>query len=144
MFIHKVSEILILSAPLLLLLLSLSISVSAESPKASTPATMVNSVLGPISADKLGTTLVHEHFAFAYPGWYADATMAPYDFKAVLKVNLEVMRTAQKYGITTIIDATTNDVGGRDPELFKTLARETGITIICSTGLYTENEGAPP
>jgi phosphotriesterase-related protein len=108
-----------------------------------TPPGMINSVLGPISPDKLGTTLVHEHFAFAYPGWYADETIAPYDYKAVLKANLAVIEAAQKYGIKTIIDATTNDVGGRNPMLYKELARKTGMNIICSTGLYTEQEGAP-
>jgi phosphotriesterase-related protein len=86
---------------------------------------------------------VHEHFAFAYPGWYADETIAPYDYKAVLKANLAVIEAAQKYGIKTIIDATTNDVGGRNPMLYKELARKTGMNIICSTGLYTEQEGAP-
>ena len=42
---------------------------------------MVNTALGPMSPDKLGTTLMHEHFAFGYPGWYADATIAPYDLQ---------------------------------------------------------------
>jgi phosphotriesterase-related protein len=106
-------------------------------------APMVNTVLGPMSPDKLGITLVHEHFAFAYPGWFADATLNPYDFDGVLKTNLEVIQKAQKYGITTIIDATPNDTGGRDPELYKALAKKTGLNIICSTGLYTEHEGSP-
>jgi phosphotriesterase-related protein len=106
-------------------------------------APMVNTVLGPMSPDKLGITLVHEHFAFAYPGWFADATVNPYDFDAVLKTNIEVIKKAQKYGITTIIDATPNDTGGRDPELYKALAKQTGMNIICSTGLYTEHEGSP-
>ncbi|MEE9910353.1 MAG: phosphotriesterase-related protein [Deltaproteobacteria bacterium] len=108
-----------------------------------TPPGMINSVLGPISPDKLGTTLVHEHFVFAYPGWFADDTMAPVDFKANLKTNLGVIKAAQKYGIKTIIDATTNDVGGRNPILYRILAKKTGINIICSTGLYTEHEGSP-
>jgi len=117
----------------LLIFLTFVVSVPAE----------VNTVLGPISPDKLGTTLMHEHFAFAYPGWYADATVAPYDFKAVLKTNLGVIETAQKYGIKTIVDATPNDTGGRDPKLYKKLAKKTGMNIICSTGLYTSEEGAP-
>jgi phosphotriesterase-related protein len=108
-----------------------------------TPPGMINSVLGPISPDKMGTTLVHEHFAFAFPGWYADETVAPYDYKAVLKTDLAVIKAAQKYGIKTIIDATANDVGGRNPILYKELARKTGMNIICSTGLYTEQGGTP-
>jgi phosphotriesterase-related protein len=104
---------------------------------------MVNAVLGPISPEKMGQTLVHEHFAFAYPGWYADETLAPYNREAALRTNLEVIKIAKGVGINTIIDATTNDVGGRDPELYKELAKKTGFHIICSTGLYTEHEGAP-
>jgi len=108
-----------------------------------TPSGMINTVLGPISADKLGTTLVHEHFSFAYPGWFADESIAPYDYKAVLKTNLGVIKAVQKYGIKTIIDATTNDVGGRNPMLYVDLAKKTKMNIICSTGLYTEHEGSP-
>ncbi|MDO9515068.1 MAG: hypothetical protein Q7J01_03080 [Syntrophales bacterium] len=104
---------------------------------------MVNTVLGPVKAETLGTTLMHEHFAFAYPGWFADSTIAPYDYDATLKTNLEIIKKAQKYGIATIVDATTNDVGGRDPKLYKALAKKTGINIICSTGMYTEQEGSP-
>ena len=107
-----------------------------------TRSATVNTVLGPIDVNKLGATLVHEHFAFGFPGWSADATVAPYDFDAILKVNLEVIKKAQAYGIETIVDATTNDVGGRDPVLFKALAEQTGMNIICTTGLYTEEEGA--
>jgi len=124
-----------------------AISIGAEAKKIAVKSRMkpgmVNSVLGPISPSKLGATLMHEHLAYAYPNWLADATMAPYDFNAVLKTNIEVIKKAQKYGIKTIVDATTNDVGGRDPELYKALAKKTGINIICSTGLYTEIEGAP-
>jgi phosphotriesterase-related protein len=32
-------------------------------------ATMVNTVMGQISSDDLGKTLVHEHFAFGFPGF---------------------------------------------------------------------------
>ncbi len=109
----------------------------------STPSGMINTVRGPISPEQLGTTLVHEHFVFAYPGWFADETMAPYDEKAAYRTCLNVIKTAQKHGIQTIIDATPNDVGGRHPLLYKKLAKKTGMNIICSTGLYTEHEGSP-
>lgn len=122
------------------LFLASTLSYAAVKP---TPPGMINSVLGPISPDKLGTTLVHEHFTFAYPGWFADATIAPENDKEALKTNLLVIKAAQKYGIKTIIDATPNDTGGRNPELYKALAKKTGINIICATGLYTEHEGSP-
>ena len=78
----KVSLLAILS---LFVLLTFVISAPAE----------VNTVRGPISPDKLGTTLMHEHFTFAYPGWFADATIAPEDYKAALKTNLGVIKAAK-------------------------------------------------
>ncbi len=138
----KVSMLVVLS---IFLLSSFVVSASAkEMAKAMAPVPgMVNTVLGPMPAEKLGITLMHEHFVFAYPGWFADATIAPDDYKEILKIDLDVIKTAQKYGIKTIIDATPNDTGGRNPALYKDLAKKTGLNIICSTGLYTEHEGSP-
>lgn len=102
-----------------------------------------NTVMGPVSPEKLGSTLVHEHFIFNYPGWYADASIAPYNRDEAYKVCMEVIKTAQAAGINTIIDATPNDAALRDPELFKELSEKTGFNIIVSTGLYTEHGGAP-
>ncbi|MCX7981805.1 MAG: hypothetical protein N2572_02700 [Syntrophales bacterium] len=104
---------------------------------------MVNTVLGPIPAEKLGTTLIHEHFAFAYPGWFADSTMYPENWKEAYKTGLRVIKTAWDVGVRTIVDATPNDTGGRNVELYKKLARKTRMNIICSTGLYTDHEGSP-
>jgi phosphotriesterase-related protein len=104
---------------------------------------MINTVMGPVSPDKLGRTLVHEHFCFGNPGWSADVTMAPYDPDAVLEAGLQAIEAAKAVGIQTIVDATPNDAGGRDPLMYRELSKRTGMTIICATGLYTENGGAP-
>lgn len=134
---------------LLLALTFIAVSCTPVAPPESTPKLeptppgMINSALGPLSPDKLGWTLVHEHFCFAYPGWFADATIAPYDREAALQANLKVCEAAKAVGIQTIIDPTPNDTGGRDPLLYKELSKRTGINIICTTGLYTEKEGSP-
>jgi phosphotriesterase-related protein len=107
-----------------------------------TPAGMVNTVLGPLSPDQLGQALVHEHFVFSRAGWYADATVAPYDRGAAMQAGLNACLLARAAGISTIIDATPNDCG-RDPELYRGLSRKTLMNIICSTGLYYEGGGAP-
>jgi phosphotriesterase-related protein len=104
---------------------------------------MINTVMGPVSPDKIGRTLMHEHFCFGYAGWTADLSLAPYDPEAALLAGLQAIETAGAVGIQTIVDATPNDAGGRDPLLFKELSKRTGINIICSTGLYTETEGGP-
>jgi phosphotriesterase-related protein len=118
-------------------------AVAPATKPAPTPPGMINSVLGPLSPDKLGVTLVHEHFAFAYPGYEADASIAPYDREAALQAGLKACEAAKAVGIQTIIDATPNDTGGRDPLLYKELSQKTGINIICSTGLYYEGSGSP-
>jgi phosphotriesterase-related protein len=107
-----------------------------------TPPGMVNTVLGPLSPDQLGQVLVHEHFVFSRAGWYADATLAPYDRGAAMQAGLNACLLARAAGINTIIDATPNDCG-RDPELYRGLSRKTLMNIICSTGLYYEGGGAP-
>ena len=107
-----------------------------------TPQGMVNTVLGPVSPDQLGQVLVHEHFVFSRAGWYADATVAPYDRGAAMQAGLNACLLARAAGINTVIDATPNDCG-RDPELYRGLSRKTLMNIICSTGLYYEKGGAP-
>lgn len=104
---------------------------------------MVNTVLGPISPDSMGRTLVHDHFTFGYPGYPADLTMAPYDHEVELRRCLKVCDTLNEIGVKTVLDPTPNDCHGRNPELMKEVSSKTGINIICTTGLYTEKEGAP-
>ncbi len=142
---YRVSLVSILSLILILSLVAFACTPSAG-PAAKpepTPPGMINSALGPISPDKLGWTLVHEHLQTAYSGWYADASMAPYDREAALQTCLKACEAAKAVGIQTIIDATANDMGGRDPLLYKELSQKTGVNIIFATGLYTESEGAP-
>jgi phosphotriesterase-related protein len=103
----------------------------------------VNTVLGPIPPESMGRTLIHDHFTFAYPGYTADLTIAPYDHERELKRCLEMAETLKKIGIKTILDPTTNDAHGRNPELMKEVSSKTGISIINITGLFSEHDGAP-
>ncbi len=103
----------------------------------------VMTVTGPISSSELGVTLMHEHFAFAYPGWYADDSLAPYDREATEAACLKVLKDLSDIGVTTVVDATPADVGGRDPVLLKSLSEKSGVNIIAVTGIYTETGGAP-
>ncbi|MDX9978423.1 MAG: phosphotriesterase-related protein [Lentisphaeria bacterium] len=100
-------------------------------------------VTGPVPVDQLGFTLVHEHFSFNYPGWYADATLHPYDPAMVKELALKWLADVRSAGVRTVVDLTPNDCAGRDPGLFRELALESGVNIICGTGLYFEGGGAP-
>jgi phosphotriesterase-related protein len=70
----------------------------------------VMTVTGPISPDELGVTLMHEHVTFAYPGWFADDSLAPYDREAAEVVCLKVLEDVKKFGVKTIVDATAADL----------------------------------
>jgi phosphotriesterase-related protein len=104
-------------------------------------AGQVMGVLGPISGDKLGQTLIHEHMAFAYPNHFADESVAPYDRKAIEAKCLKMLEDIKAVGVKTVVDPSMNDVGGRDPILLKNLAKKSGLNIIVATGLYWEGEG---
>jgi len=98
-------------------------------------------VLGPISPDKMGVTLSHEHINFAYPGYQADASVAPYDQKVSQKNWMDVNKTWKKYGVKTVVCPDLNDTGHRDPIAYRNVAKATGINAIIATGLYWEGEG---
>ena len=106
-------------------------------------AGQVMTVLGAISTDDLGVTLMHEHMTCAYPGWYADESIAPYDRSDVEEKCMKILIDVKDAGVNTIVDATPNDLGRRDPVLLQNLSRKSGINIIMSTGLYFEAQGAP-
>lgn len=105
-------------------------------------ATQVNTVTGQVSSDDLGKTLMHEHFIFGYPGYYADFNFGGFDRDEHMAVALNVAEQAKSRGVQTIVDATPNDCG-RDANFLKEASERGGINIVCSTGYYYEAEGAP-
>lgn len=102
--------------------------------------TKVNTVLGEVSANELGVTLMHEHLIFAYLGWECDAMALPYDRETAAAACVETLKEAKTCGLKTLVDATATDMG-RDVELQKMVSDELGINVICATGFYTEKFG---
>jgi phosphotriesterase-related protein len=100
----------------------------------------INTVLGPVSPDELGVTLIHEHLVFSYLGWECDALAPAYDREAAATVCVEALGEAKSQGLRTLVDATGTDMG-RDVELQKIVSERLGINIICATGFYTEKYG---
>ncbi|MBN8207837.1 phosphotriesterase [Bacillus sp. NTK071] len=103
----------------------------------------VETVTGAIPVEQLGKTLVHEHFAFGYPGYSGDISLGPFDFQEALQVGISVAESVMAHGVKTVVDPTPNECG-RNPELLSKIATETGLQIICATGYYYEGEGATP
>ena len=105
-------------------------------------ANSVNTVTGAISLSDLGNTLMHEHLLVGFTGWFADNTRWPFDRGAALKKSLKAMEDIKACGVKTYVDATTNDMG-RDVMFMKEVSEKSGVNIVCSTALYTEEKGAP-
>ena len=98
--------------------------------------TTINSVLGPISSDDLGFTLMHEHVMVSAPAMfrtYPDL-FGPEDREARA---IDTFKKVKAEGIDTIVDATTYDLG-RDPELLVAVAEGSGVSIINVTGWWLD------
>ncbi len=97
--------------------------------------TLINSVLGSISPDDLGFTLMHEHVMVGASGLYdsyPDLLGPEREAKAIA-----CLKTAKAAGIDTMVDATTFDLG-RKPELLRTVSEASGVNIINVTGWWLD------
>jgi phosphotriesterase-related protein len=94
----------------------------------------IMTVLGPVSASKMGTTLSHEHILVDFIG--ADSTgYHRWDKQAVIDKALPFLEALQANGCRTFMECTPAYLG-RDPELMKSLALKTGLNILTNTGFY--------
>lgn len=93
---------------------------------------IVQTVLGPLDASKLGFTLTHEHIAdgpYYLNKWPKDwGGRAGFVAKAVEK--LKLVRAA---GVSTIVDLSTYDVW-RDIRFLEEVSRKSGLNMIACTG----------
>ena len=97
--------------------------------------TQINSVLGPIDSSDLGFTLMHEHVMVAASGLsksYPDLLGPNREERAIA-----CLKKAKAAGINTLLDATTFDLG-RDPELLRHVAFESGVNLINVTGWWLD------
>ncbi len=100
----------------------------------------INTVLGLISPEDLGLTLVHEHLVASQPGWECDPLSRPYDRGKMVQRCLQALAPVKPFGLKAIIDATPVDLY-RDVEILKEVSEQSQIHIVCSTGRYTEDRG---
>lgn len=95
----------------------------------------IQSVLGPISPQQLGFTLMHEHVMVAAPGLYQaypDLLGRGPEARAI-----EALKKAKAAGIDSILDATTFDLGRHAP-LLQAVSRASGVNIINVTGWWLD------
>jgi phosphotriesterase-related protein len=95
----------------------------------------VETVTGPVEADELGLTLVHEHFRFVDEAARAQFPRL-YDEQAEWEAAIADARAVVGHGVETVVDPNAM-FGSRDAEFSRRVARESGLNVILATGIYT-------
>jgi phosphotriesterase-related protein len=95
----------------------------------------VQTVQGPIGAEQLGVTLVHEHVRFRDEAVAAEWP-GRYDEQLELDAALVAVGAAKDRGVRTIVDPTAM-FGGRDVRFMKRVAERSGVRIVACTGIYS-------
>src|SRR4051794_6078792 len=95
----------------------------------------VETTAGAIDASELGRTLIHEHFrgrdeavAHQWPHLY--------DEDAEWTASIEAANGVKGHGVQTIVEPTAMLLG-REVDLLRRIAEETGLNIVPCTGIYT-------
>jgi phosphotriesterase-related protein len=105
----------------------------------------VQTVTGPIEAEDLGTTLIHEHLRNAdeavrnqWPIVGAVKEDKPYEVPPdqVFDIAVREAKAAVELGVKTIGEPTAMFLG-RDVDFMKRVAEESGLQVIPCTGIYT-------
>jgi phosphotriesterase-related protein len=101
-------------------------------------ATTIPGVLGPISTDDLGFTLMHEHVLIA--NWAMRQSFADYvDVPRFVEEAAAALRTVRERGVATMVDLTAINLG-RDIHVIREVAERSGVQIIAATGFYWNEE----
>lgn len=98
--------------------------------------TQVATVLGPVAADRLGCTLMHEHVLVGFAGVQYDGCLPETDRTALIETCTTQWADIKDLGFQTVVDATPADLS-RDVELLAEVSRRSGVNIVCATGLYS-------
>jgi phosphotriesterase-related protein len=95
----------------------------------------VQTVQGPIDADEMGLTLIHEHF---FSSDEAVSVQWPHvrDSEREHQLAVEVAEAVKSHGVKTVVEPT-GMLLGRDIAASKRLAEDTGLQIVACTGIYT-------
>jgi phosphotriesterase-related protein len=102
----------------------------------------INTTTGAITEQELGRTLIHEHVLAGYPGWFMDTRLPPFRRADAMLQAVEAFQQLHAYGVRTVVDPCPSDLG-RDVEFCAEVSQRSGVTLICTTGVYTEAFGIP-
>ncbi|GAA1267197.1 phosphotriesterase [Sphaerisporangium rubeum] len=102
---------------------------------------MVETVRGPVDADTLGRTLMHEHVFVLSPEHVDNyGRGAWWDEEARVADAVAKLRALVAKGVTTIADPTVWGLGRYIPRIQRVAAEVPGLNIIVATGLYCFDE----
>ncbi len=95
---------------------------------------MIHTVRGPVQADALGVTLMHEHVLVDFAG-AALVHPSRYDTDEAFALVLPHLRRLADHGCRTFVECTPSYLG-RDPALLARLSEASGLNILTNTGYY--------
>ncbi|MFN8626700.1 MAG: phosphotriesterase-related protein [Candidatus Binatia bacterium] len=93
-------------------------------------------VLGPVTADRLGRTLMHEHVLVGFAGVQYDSCLPEPDRATLIETCTAQWVEIKELGFQTVVDTTPADLS-RDADLLAEVSRRSGVNIVCATGLYS-------
>jgi len=125
-----------------------STSLAALAAGCTTPAAkapdQVLTVTGPIPADQLGRTLIHEHVVVDFIG-AAKTSPDRYDPERAFDAALPHFQELRARGVDSLVECTPRYIG-RNPALLRRLSEASGVRIITNTGWYAavDHKFLPP
>ncbi|HVW41806.1 MAG TPA: hypothetical protein VHC18_10695 [Amycolatopsis sp.] len=99
----------------------------------------VMTVTGPVPAESLGMTLMHEHVLISMPGDHLDPA-STWSRAQCVDTAVTRMRELLEVGVRTFVDPCPVELG-RDPVLLREVSERSGMQIVCATGFYMEQDG---
>jgi phosphotriesterase-related protein len=99
---------------------------------------LVNTVLGKVEGNQLGSTLMHEHVFILSPE--IEKTAAEWDEDEQRENAAARLRELKEHGIDTIVDLTVIGLGRFMPRVLAVAEGAPAINVIAATGVYTYNE----
>ena len=101
---------------------------------------MINTVLGEIESEALGSVLCHEHVACFSHNMKQCLGDKWFNTEAVIERAVKLFKQAkEECGVDTIIDGTPFDLG-RDIDMMREVSKQSGVNIIASSGMYYSEE----
>ncbi|MBN8248078.1 MAG: phosphotriesterase [Verrucomicrobia bacterium] len=109
-----------------------------------TQAREIMTVTGPIPADQLGRTLIHEHVVVDFLG-AGQSSPQRYDPEQAFDTALPHFQELHARGVDSLVECTPRYIG-RNPTLLRRLSEASGVRIITNAGWYAavDHKYLPP